>query len=69
MVAIPVLFERNGQIIVKLGASDNNGVKDVIMNPETNSEGSTIQVIPVRLFFNCQCWFFSTFILFVLSSV
>jgi len=48
LVAIPVVFEKTGQIRVVLDVH-NNGVKEVILNPGGHSEKANIAVIEVRL--------------------
>lgn len=46
LVAIPVIFEKDGQIRVVLDIM-NNGVTDVILNPGASTEKTNIPAVEV----------------------
>ena len=48
LVAIPVIFEKDGQIRVVLDIM-NNGVTDVVLNPGASTEKTNIPAVEVCL--------------------
>ena len=65
MVAIPVIFEKNGQVRVVLDL-ENNGVTDVSLGPDDNPKNNNVPAVEVHIYFYHVSFFSSLRLLLVI---